>query len=56
MSLPAAVILRRQGAPDLLIAYADALTALPLNPGARRIRRNAASRLLAAHPATGRLD
>ncbi len=50
MSLPAAVTLRRQGAPDLLIAYADALAALPLNPDARRIRRNAASRLLAAHP------
>ena len=50
MSLPAAVTLRREGAPDLLVAYADALTALPLNPDAKRIRRNAAARLLAAHP------
>ena len=50
MSLPAVVTLRRQGAPDLLVAYAEALTGLPIGPGARRIRRNAAGRLLAAHP------
>ena len=50
MSLPAVVTLRRQGAPDLLVAYADALAALPIGPDARRIRRNAAGRLLAAHP------
>lgn len=50
MSAPAAVALRRQGAPDLLITYAGALAALPLNPDARRIRRNAAGRLLAMHP------
>lgn len=50
MSVPAAVALRRQGAPDLLVDYADALAALPLNPDARRIRRNAAERQLAAHP------
>jgi site-specific recombinase XerD len=50
VSVPAAVALRRQAAPDLLIAYADALAGLPLNPDARRIRRNAAARLLAAHP------
>ena len=39
MSAPAAVILRRQGAPDLLVAYADALAALAIGPDARRIRR-----------------
>ncbi len=50
MSLPAVVTLRRQGAPDLLVAYAEALTALPVGPDARRIRRNAAGRLLAVHP------
>jgi site-specific recombinase XerD len=50
VSLPAAVALRRQGAPDLLVAYADALAALPVGPDARRIRRNAAGRLLAMHP------
>ncbi|MGB6583438.1 MAG: hypothetical protein WBF34_36525, partial [Streptosporangiaceae bacterium] len=50
MNAPAAITLRRQGAPDLLVAYADAVAALPLNPDARRIRRNAARRLLAVHP------
>ena len=50
MSAPAAVTLRRQGAPDLLVAYADAVAALPIGPDARRIRRNAAERLLAVHP------
>ncbi|WP_300604558.1 hypothetical protein [Trebonia sp.] len=46
MSAPAAVTLRRQGAPDLLIAYADAVAALPIGPDGRRLRRNAAGRLL----------
>ena len=50
MSAPAAVTLRRQGAPDLLVAYADAVAELPIGPDGRRIRRNAAARLLAAHP------
>jgi integrase len=50
VSVSAAVALRRQGAPDLLVAYADAVAALPIGPDARRIRRNAATRLLAAHP------
>ena len=50
MSAPAAVTLRRQGAPDLLVAYADAVAALPVSRDGRRIRRNAAARLLAAHP------
>jgi hypothetical protein len=42
VSAPAAVTLRRQGAPDLLIAYADAVAALPIGPDGRRLRRNAA--------------
>ena len=50
MSAQAAVTLRRQGAPDLLAGYADAVAALPIGPDARRLRRNAAGRLLAAHP------
>ena len=50
MSAAAAVTLRRQEAPDLLVAYADAVAVLPIGPDARRIRRNAAGRLLAAHP------
>ena len=50
MSAPAAVTLRRQGAPDLLVAYADAVAALPISRDGRRIRRNAAGRLLAGHP------
>jgi integrase len=50
VSALAAVTLRRQGAPDLLVGYADAVAALPIGPDGRRIRRNAAARLLAAHP------
>jgi site-specific recombinase XerD len=50
VSVPAAAALRREGAPDLLVAYADAVAALPIGPDARRIRRNAAGRLLAMHP------
>ena len=46
VSAPAAVTLRRQGAPDLLVAYADAVAELPVDPDARRIRRNAAACLL----------
>jgi hypothetical protein len=46
----AAVALRLQGAPELLVAYADAVQALPIGPGAKRIRRNAAARLLDANP------
>src|SRR6266852_1290759 len=38
------------GAPDLLLAYADYVQDLAIGPDARRIRRNAASRLLATHP------
>ncbi len=32
MNAPAAIALRRQGAPDLLIGYADAVAAMPVNP------------------------
>ena len=50
MSASAAVSLRRHGAPNLLIAYADAVAHLPVGPDAKRLRRNAATRLLAIHP------
>ena len=50
MSAPAVVALRRQGAPDLLVAYAEAVERQPIGPDARRIRRAAAARLLAVHP------
>jgi len=43
-------MLRRQGAPDLLVAYAEAVAQLPIGPDAMRQRRNAAQRLLAVHP------
>ena len=46
MSAPAVVTLRRQAAPNLLIAYAEAVAQLPINPDAKRLRRNAATRLL----------
>jgi len=42
VSAPAVVILRRQGAPDLLVDYADAVARLPIGPDATRHRRNAA--------------
>ena len=47
MSAPAVVSLRRRGAPDLLVAYAEAVTRLSIGPNAKRHRRNAARRLLA---------
>jgi len=50
VSAPAAVTLRRQGAPDLLVAYAAVVAELPAGPDARRIRRTGARRLLALHP------
>jgi site-specific recombinase XerD len=51
MSARAAVTLRRQGAPGLLVAYADAVADLPIGPDGKRHRRNAAARLLAICPA-----
>src|SRR5258706_346648 len=50
MSATAAVRLRRQGAPDLLIAYADAIAQLPTGPDCKRLRRNAVKSLLSMHP------
>jgi hypothetical protein len=50
MSAAAVISLRRRGAPDLLIAYADAVAGMPIGPDAKRLRRNAATRLLAIHP------
>jgi integrase len=51
MSALAAVTLRRQGAPGLLVTYADAVARLPIGPDGKRQRRNAAARLLAICPA-----
>lgn len=50
MSVLAARRLRDGGAPDLLIAYADYVQDLAIGPDAKRIRRNAARRLLEIHP------
>lgn len=50
MSAPAVVALRRQGAPGLLVAYAEAADQLPIGPDARRLRRMAATRLLGFQP------
>jgi site-specific recombinase XerD len=50
VSAPAVVTLRRQGAPDLLVAYAEAVAQLSVGPDAKRQRRNAAQRLLAVYP------
>jgi site-specific recombinase XerD len=50
VSAPALVTLRRRGAPDLLVSYAEAVAQLPVGPDAKRQRRNAAQRLLAVHP------
>jgi site-specific recombinase XerD len=47
VSAPSVVTLQRQGAPDLLIAYAHAVARLPIGPDAKRHRRNAAQRMLA---------
>jgi site-specific recombinase XerD len=50
VSVPAAITLRQRGGPDLLIGYAEAVAQLPIGPDAKRLRRNAAQRLLAIHP------
>lgn len=50
MSARAVISLRRTGAPDLFVDYAQAVEQLPIGPDARRIRRNAARRLLDLHP------
>jgi hypothetical protein len=38
MSALAAVTLRRQGAPGLLVTYADAVAGLPIGPDGKRQR------------------
>ena len=50
MSARAAVALRQGGAPDLLVAYAEAVEQFVIGPDARRIRRNAAARLCSSYP------
>lgn len=45
MSAQAVVTLRRAGAPDLLVDYAEAVARLPIGPDAKRHRRNTAQRL-----------
>jgi integrase len=50
MSARAAVTLRLDGAPELLVEYAEAVETLAIGPGAKRIRRNAARDFLQAHP------
>lgn len=50
MSARAAVALRQDGAPELLVSYAEAVGALTIGPDAKRLRRNAARALLGAYP------
>jgi integrase len=50
MSARAAFRLRRGGAPDLLVAYAEAVEVLAIGPEPKRRRRNAARLLLETHP------
>jgi hypothetical protein len=50
MTARAAVTLREQGAPDLLVAYAAAVEALAIGPEPKRRRRKTAALLLDAHP------
>ena len=54
MSAPAAVTLRRQGAPDLLIAYADAVAQLPIGPDAKRHAAQRSQRAAGRAPAARR--
>lgn len=49
MSALAAHTLRHNGAPDVLLAYADDVQAMAIGPDAKRHRRNAAKALLASH-------
>jgi integrase len=49
MSAPAALALRDAGAPDLLVAYAEHVQRLAINPDGKRIRRRGAEQLLAWH-------
>jgi integrase len=50
MSVSALATLQAAEAPDVLIDYARFVADLPIGPDAKRLRRNAARRLLDAHP------
>ena len=50
MSATALASLEADGAPDVLVDYARFVSGLSIGPNAKRQRRNAASRLLQAHP------
>ena len=50
MSVPAAVALEADGAPDVLVDYARFVAGLAIGPDAKRLRRNAAASLIDAHP------
>jgi hypothetical protein len=50
VSAQAAATLRQQGAPDLLVRYAEHVQGLSIGPDAKRIRRNAAKALLTLRP------
>jgi site-specific recombinase XerD len=50
MSVPALVTLQANGAPDVLVNYARFVANLAIGRDAKRMRRNAARRLLDAHP------
>ncbi|HLI52725.1 MAG TPA: tyrosine-type recombinase/integrase [Acidimicrobiales bacterium] len=50
MSAAALVTLERSGAPDVLVDYARFVATLSIGPDAKRLRRNAAGRLLDVHP------
>ena len=50
MSVPAAVALEADGAPDVLVDYARFVAGLAIGPDAKRLRRNAAASLIHAHP------
>ncbi len=50
MSVSALATLQAAEAPDVLIDYARFVAGLPIGPDAKRLRRNAARRLLEAHP------
>jgi len=53
MSATAVASLEAVGAPDVLVRYARFVAGLPIGPDAKRLRRNAAGRLLDAHPDLG---
>ena len=50
MSASALARLELNGAPDVLVGYARFVAGLKIGPDAKRLRRNAARRLLDTHP------